>query len=209
MSASSRIAILFTLGSISAAQPAKADDFGALPKSLVSPQEAPSPPTIFQHTDFGELLRNVAPVGKAEAAAPNLPSSALDKPRPEPPSPGQAEPTEQENGTAAYAIQPSNVVPPARAIDRGLAAWYQHSGKTASGEPYDPNGLTAAHGTLPFGATVRVISEKTGKEVVLRITDRISQKAMRRHYLAIELSRGAAQAIGLDGIGTVSIYEAN
>jgi hypothetical protein len=43
----------------------------------------------------------------------------------------------------------------------------------------------------------------------VRITDRISRKALRRHPLTIELSRQSAKAIGLEGIGTVAIYRTN
>ncbi|MFL5286541.1 MAG: RlpA-like double-psi beta-barrel domain-containing protein, partial [Rhodopila sp.] len=45
----------------------------------------------------------------------------------------------------------------------GRAVWYQHSGRTASGETYNPNGLTAAHRTLPLGTRVRVVNPKNGR----------------------------------------------
>ncbi|MDB5641105.1 MAG: hypothetical protein JWN07_422 [Hyphomicrobiales bacterium] len=127
--------------------------------------------------DFRELLRHVSPTGKAEAAESNAPPPKQD---------------DEQDASAP--------------LQRGLAAWYEHSGKTASGETYTPDGLTAAHRTLPLGTNVRVVYEKTGKAVTVRVNDRISLKAMHRLPLAIELSRQSAQEIGLDGVGEVSIY---
>jgi rare lipoprotein A len=72
---------------------------------------------------------------------------------------------------------------------------------TANGERYNPGGLTAAHRTLPFGTRVRVTSPNTGRSVVVRINDRGPFIGGR----AIDLSIGAARAIGLtsSGVGTV------
>src|SRR5688500_12593195 len=57
----------------------------------------------------------------------------------------------------------------------GKASYYSDSlaGKpTASGEPYDPRALTAAHRSLPFGTMVRVRRAQSAREVVVRINDR-------------------------------------
>ncbi len=72
---------------------------------------------------------------------------------------------------------------------------------TANGERYNPGGYTAAHRTLPFGTRVRVTSPSTGRSVVVRINDRGPFVGGR----AIDLSVGAARAIGLtsSGVGTV------
>ena len=59
--------------------------------------------------------------------------------------------------------------------ERGLASYYADSlngNKTASGEPYNKNDLTAAHRTLEFGTSVKVTYLKTGKIVEVRINDR-------------------------------------
>jgi rare lipoprotein A len=92
---------------------------------------------------------------------------------------------------------------PIVAIHTGKASWYGREAgpKTANGERYNPNGLTAAHRTLPFGTKVRVISLKTGKSVTVRINDR---GPFRRNRI-IDISAGAAAAIGIkkDGIGNV------
>src|SRR5437870_1728049 len=58
---------------------------------------------------------------------------------------------------------------------QGLASWYgedYHGRKTASGETYNMNALTAAHKTLPFDTRVRVTNVQAKKEVVVRINDR-------------------------------------
>ena len=56
-----------------------------------------------------------------------------------------------------------------------VATWYgqEHAGKrTASGEVFNPNGLTAAHRSLPFGTCLRVSNPKSGRSVSVRINDR-------------------------------------
>jgi rare lipoprotein A len=90
-----------------------------------------------------------------------------------------------------------------RRIGAGRAAWYQHPGRTASGEIFDPNRLTAAHHTLPFGTRLRVVNEATDRSVVVRINDRIPRSTVK---FAIDLSRASARAIGLDDVGRVSLY---
>ena len=86
----------------------------------------------------------------------------------------------------------------------GIASWYgpRFQGKrTANGERFNTNELTAAHKTLPFGTRVRVKSQVNGKEVVVRINDRGPFIRGR----IIDLSYAAAQAIGLIGIKQVEI----
>src|ERR671920_425010 len=61
-----------------------------------------------------------------------------------------------------------------RTIQVGPASWYGpgfHGRSTASGEPFNTNELTAAHRTLPFGTRVKVVPQKTGRSVVVRIND--------------------------------------
>ena len=89
-------------------------------------------------------------------------------------------------------------------IARGLASWYGgkfHGRRTASGERFDMNALTAAHPSLPFGTRVLVRNPRNGREVAVRINDRGPFTGGR----IIDLSRAAAQAIGLleAGVGTV------
>jgi len=82
----------------------------------------------------------------------------------------------------------------------GLATWYGTGTGTASGERFDPNAMTAAHKTLPFGTKVRVTYK--GKSVVVRINDRGPYGAGR----VIDLTRAAADVIGLTraGVGQVT-----
>lgn len=82
----------------------------------------------------------------------------------------------------------------------GLASWYGarfHKRRTASGELFDMKALTAAHPTLPFGSRVCVRSQMTGRSVVVRINDRGPHTRNR----VIDLSRGAAEALGMVGLG--------
>ncbi|HSV55223.1 MAG TPA: septal ring lytic transglycosylase RlpA family protein [Burkholderiaceae bacterium] len=85
-------------------------------------------------------------------------------------------------------------------LARGTASWYGrrfHGRRTASGEIYDMNRLTAAHPSLPFGTVVRVRSLVNGREVDVRINDRGPHLAGR----IIDLSRAAAEALGLGAAG--------
>lgn len=89
-----------------------------------------------------------------------------------------------------------------------LASWYghpYHGNKTASGETYNMYDMTAAHRTLPFGSKVRVCSKSSKKCVNVRINDR----GPFVHGRDIDLSRAAAEAIGLRsaGVGVVSIQQ--
>ena len=87
---------------------------------------------------------------------------------------------------------------------RGAAFWYDpgfHGRRTASGETFNTNALTAAHKTLPFGSRVRVTTERTGRSVVVRINDR----GPYAHGRVIDLSKAAAQAVGVSGVGRVTL----
>lgn len=85
----------------------------------------------------------------------------------------------------------------------GNASWYEFTGQTASGEPADPDGLTAAHPTLPFGIRVRVENLRNGESVIVRINDRGPHTGDR----IIDVTRAAADLLGLveAGIGMVRV----
>lgn len=86
----------------------------------------------------------------------------------------------------------------------GSASWYGgkfHGRKTANGERFNMHDLTAAHRSLPFGTKVRVTNQKTGKSVVVRINDRGPFHGNR----VIDLSRGAANAVGMLGTGVARV----
>jgi rare lipoprotein A len=81
-------------------------------------------------------------------------------------------------------------------LGRGKASWYGpgfQGKRTASGERFDMNALTAAHRTLPFGTRVRVRNLRNGREVVVRVNDRGPNVNDR----IIDLSKAAAAALDL------------
>jgi rare lipoprotein A len=93
-----------------------------------------------------------------------------------------------------------------KVLQSGHASWYGpgfHGRKTASGETFNTNDLTAAHRTLPFGTKVKVVNKKTGKSVVVRINDR----GPYAHGRVIDLSKASAQAIGISGVGSVTLAQ--
>jgi rare lipoprotein A len=118
------------------------------------------------------------------------------------------EPEAQDRTTDAGPVaEPKDKPPPGATrretfIGRGGAVWYALPGKTASGEPFDPDGFTAGHRTLPFGSKVRVVNERNGRSVVVRINDR---GPVQRKFV-IDLSRGSAKSLGISGTSTVVLY---
>jgi rare lipoprotein A len=100
-------------------------------------------------------------------------------------------------------VPPPSVSSPPLSLEAdevGLASWYGakfHKRRTASGELFDMKALTAAHPTLPFGSRVCVRSQVTGRSVVVRINDRGPHTGNR----VIDLSRGAAEVLGMVGLG--------
>ena len=85
-------------------------------------------------------------------------------------------------------------------VQEGEASYYAdslHGNKTASGEPYDKNKMTAAHRTLEFGTKVKVTYPETGKSVDVVINDRGPHAKGR----IIDISGAAADAIGLKDAG--------
>jgi rare lipoprotein A len=83
----------------------------------------------------------------------------------------------------------------------GIASYYWQGQRVASGGWFNPEGLTAAHRTLPFGTRVRVTHAGTGRSVNVVINDRGPFIAGR----IIDLSRGAARVIGMTGQGLARV----
>jgi len=83
----------------------------------------------------------------------------------------------------------------------GMASYYWQPQRLASGGQFNPNAMTAAHKTLPFGTRVRVKHLGNGRSVDVLINDRGPYIAGR----VIDLSRGAASKIGMTGQGVARI----
>lgn len=85
----------------------------------------------------------------------------------------------------------------------GLVSYYNESQHTATGEHFNPEALTAAHRSLPFGTIVRCIRTDTNSSVVVVINDRGPYVGSR----IIDLSRHAAEHLGLirDGVAPCRI----
>jgi rare lipoprotein A len=88
----------------------------------------------------------------------------------------------------------------------GVASWYGDRFKrrpTASGEPFDPKDITAAHRTLPLGTIARVTNLTNGRSILVRINDRGPYAQGR----VIDLSRNAATQLGMkqDGVAQVRV----
>jgi rare lipoprotein A len=91
-----------------------------------------------------------------------------------------------------------------RKVQSGVASWYGgrfHGRRTASGSRFNQYGLTAAHRSLPFGSMVRVTNQRNHRSCIVKITDR----GPYAHGRVIDLSKGAAQAIGMSGVARVSL----
>jgi rare lipoprotein A len=83
----------------------------------------------------------------------------------------------------------------------GIASFYTEGPETASGEKFDPNELTAAHRTLPFGTRLRVTNVATGRSVTVRVNDRGPFIAGR----VVDLSYSAADKLGMVGQGVAKV----
>lgn len=84
---------------------------------------------------------------------------------------------------------------------QGVASYYWQGQRVATGARFNPEGLTAAHRTLPFGTRVRVTHMGNGRSVNVVINDRGPFIAGR----VIDLARGAARVIGMTGQGLARV----
>lgn len=100
--------------------------------------------------------------------------------------------------------------------ESGKASWYGEAFRgrlTASGEEFNPDSLTAAHKTLPFGTILRVKNLKNDSVVIVRVTDRLPKSSVR----CIDLTKAAAikldflhagiTRVKLEAIGVMPIYK--
>lgn len=158
------------------------------------PAGDPSPPTTV----------GVNPPGSPPGGDPSLPTTVGANP----PAPAGAAPSPPTTVGVYPPPRPRLKVaakPKVRRIAVGRASYYEHPGRTASGEKYNPNQLTAAHKSLPIGTRLRVVNLRNRKSVVVRVNDR----SPRKMKFVIDLSRGSARAIGISrvkGVARVAVY---
>ena len=84
------------------------------------------------------------------------------------------------------------------------ATWYGNElrgHRTASGEMFNPSGMTAAHRSLPFGTCLVIGNPRTGRKVVVRVNDR----GPFTPGIMLDLSSGAAEAIGMRSTQSVTV----
>lgn len=130
-------------------------------------------------------------------------------------SPFRAQHSDLRSSTTRQAAieQPRRPVPTAPVVRRapaaaesqgksnGLASFYSQGSRTASGEKFDPNELTAAHPSLPFGTRLRVTNTHTGRSVTVRVNDRGPYVPGR----VVDVSYSAAQELGMVGSGVAPV----
>ena len=142
-------------------------------------QEIPAAPAVDFTTAF-------EPLPEVRAVPPAPPEHAVDLATFDPP---------------VEAVPPA---PEARYHSAGNASYYgrRFAGrKTANGERFNPQALTAAHRTLPFGTKVKVTDPRSGRSVVVRINDRGPFHGNR----IIDVSRAAAEQLGFVSRGTARV----
>ena len=109
-------------------------------------------------------------------------------------------------GTAGAGCSDDDLHRRAREVLQGFASYYADSlagNPTASGAPYDPELLSAAHRTLPFGTRIKVTrTDVVAAPVCVTVNDRGPFRGRRR---IVDLSRRAAEALGMMGKGVVPV----
>lgn len=148
-------------------------------------------------------LLGLAPLAASSAAAPDAAAVRID------PATSAAliefvpvQPTTEVTAAAPQSPAPSD--PQETRLGRGSASYYaaRFDGKrTASGERFDSDDMTAAHRTLPFGSLVRVTNPGNGRSVVVRINDRGPFTRSR----LIDVSRAAAVELGMVAHGHATV----
>jgi rare lipoprotein A len=162
--------------------------------ALAEPSEPPSSPGAgpaafkpnkkVKHHEAGSQLASLGSPGLKAALAP-------ENPQPE------AVP-HAFDGTFPAAPSHGSVCNVGRKV---ITAYYWEGSHTASGQAFNPHAMTAAHRTLPFGTRLNVVNPRTGQSVEVIVNDRGPYTA----GVGLDLSLGAAQAIGLHGTGSVCI----
>ena len=158
--------------------------------AVSAPARADSPHSGAEIRSVPEQLLPATPAAPIEAEA-ELPAAA---------EPDAAAPAEN----APHGIPAEEAEAAFERIGEGVASYYGHElagNRTANGERFDPNGMTAAHRTLPMGSKLRVTNKSNGKSVIVRINDRGPFARGR----VLDVSLGAAKKIGMVRSGTARV----
>ncbi|MGP4022790.1 septal ring lytic transglycosylase RlpA family protein [Actinomadura sp. 3N407] len=155
---------------------------------------------------------------QAAQTAPQATTPLGDRPRSEPPrasrgktrspepSPAKTKTPKRKPDTQAGHVPEPEKKKQNKVVESGSckASYYWQGQMTASGEPFDPSELTAAHKTLPMGSKVRVTNKNNGRSVTVRINDRGPYTGGR----CLDLSRAAMKKVGGTGAGVIPVrYE--
>jgi rare lipoprotein A len=136
-----------------------------------------------------------------------VPKPASSPPRPVPDAVPRVEPIRQSAPNVPYEIRGESYEPAASdvpVVETGIASWYGHpfhGRRTANGEVYDMNAMTAAHRTMPLPSYAKVRNLANGREIVVRINDRGPFKRDR----IIDLSHAAAKKLRISGVARVEV----
>lgn len=146
-------------------------------------------------TDAGYPSRSLDRVSRGASRTP----LATPSPTPTASAPGETPPAQQAEPVRKKKHH-------RKILSRGAceASYYSSGGRTASGEEFDPDALTAAHRTLPLGSKVRVTNRDNDRSVIVRINDRGPYVGGR----CLDLSSAAMHAVGGIGSGVIPVrYE--
>jgi len=147
----------------------------------------------------GVLTLSLSPLGSCGTSGPPL----APPPRTTAAVPGALEPAGPHHGFDPRRYAGKRAL----STQRGAASFYadRFAGrKTANGERYDPNAYTCAHRSLPFGSVLRVVHERTGDWVLVRVNDRGPYGPGKR---IVDLSRQAARRLSIlrEGVARVRL----
>jgi rare lipoprotein A len=188
---------------------AHADTTAALPHAPVSDNEPvtalaePSEPPSTAAPGAASAAFKPSKKGKHAKAAPGYQLASLGSPGLKAaldPDNTQSEAVPHRFDGSTFPVAPSHgsVCNTGRKV---ITAYYWEGSHTASGQPFNPHAMTAAHRTLPFGTHLNVVNPRTGQSVEVIVNDRGPYTP----GVGLDLSIGAAQAIGLHGTGSVCI----
>jgi rare lipoprotein A len=154
-----------------------------------------------------------APASPPLEFVPPPPPSELPPPAPKPPPapPPEVQPRVERLSSGppnhAYLVKGQRYVPLTTDVpmfERGLASWYGepfHGRRTATGERYDMNAMTAAHKTMPLPSYALVRNPANGRQVLVKVNDRGPFAKGR----IIDLSRAAARRLRIGGVSPVEV----